>query len=216
MTALARRGRLVLADAWSMTVAWLPVVLMGLLALGTWWLVRNAPVPESPAANTPARGEPDYTMDGFVVQRFGPDGRLRAQIAGERLRHFPDTDRLVVDAPRVRTVGEDGQVTVASARRATASGDGGELTLDGDARVERDGVAGEPPIVFAGQRLQASQAEGRIVAPQPVTVTRGATTLRADRAVYDHRARVLTLEGGVRAVLVPEPPAARGRPAPAR
>ena len=211
MTALARRGRLALVDAWSTLVAWLPVMLMGLLALGTWWLVRNAPSPETPASSTPPRGEPDYTMDDFVVQRFRADGRLRAQITGEQLRHFPDTDRLVVDAPQVRTIGEDGRVTRASARRATASGDASEMTLDGDARVERDGAPGEPALVFTGERLEASQSSGRIVAPRPVTVTRSATTLRADRAVYDHRTRVLTLDGRVRAVFMPEAPPGAAR-----
>ena len=37
----ARRG-------WDAATVYLPVVLMGLLALGTWWLVRNAPMPQMP------------------------------------------------------------------------------------------------------------------------------------------------------------------------
>ena len=38
MTSWVRRGR-------ESVAVYLPVLLMGLLALGTWWLVRNAPQP---------------------------------------------------------------------------------------------------------------------------------------------------------------------------
>ena len=34
---------------WDQLSIYLPVALMGLLALGTWWLVRNAPMPQMPA-----------------------------------------------------------------------------------------------------------------------------------------------------------------------
>jgi hypothetical protein len=35
----------VLRQGWEKFSLYLPVILMGLLALGTWWLVRNAPAP---------------------------------------------------------------------------------------------------------------------------------------------------------------------------
>ena len=39
-------------QGWERLSLYLPVLLMGLLALGTWWLVRNAPQPQElrPAA----------------------------------------------------------------------------------------------------------------------------------------------------------------------
>ena len=44
-----RRGKDIrvrmIRQAWDRFSLYLPVLLMGLLALGTWWLVRNAPVP---------------------------------------------------------------------------------------------------------------------------------------------------------------------------
>ena len=43
MTGWLRRG-------WEGASVYLPVLLMGLLALGTWWLVRNAPHPLQAAA----------------------------------------------------------------------------------------------------------------------------------------------------------------------
>ena len=72
---------------------------MALLALGTWWLVRNTPRARRAARRpAPPRHEPDYSMRGFTVQRFAPDGALRVQIEGDALRHYPDTDTLEIDS----------------------------------------------------------------------------------------------------------------------
>ena len=60
----------------------------------------------------PLRHEPDYTMRDFSVQRFSADGPLRAQIEGDALRHYPDTDTLEIDNARLRAVGPDGRVTL--------------------------------------------------------------------------------------------------------
>jgi len=38
---------------------------MGVLALGTWWLVTTTPGPDAPPAAPLSRGQPDYTMDRF-------------------------------------------------------------------------------------------------------------------------------------------------------
>ena len=58
--------------------AYLPLLMMAVLALGTWWLVRNAPNVDTPREAAPLRHEADYTMTRFVVQRFGSDGAISA------------------------------------------------------------------------------------------------------------------------------------------
>ncbi|MDY0106413.1 MAG: LPS export ABC transporter periplasmic protein LptC, partial [Giesbergeria sp.] len=49
-----------LRHAWDRFSLYLPVLLMGLLALGTWWLVRNAPQVQVPRPASAPRHEPDY------------------------------------------------------------------------------------------------------------------------------------------------------------
>jgi lipopolysaccharide export system protein LptC len=192
-----------LRDAWSASLAYLPVILMGLLALGTYWLVRSTPVPEPDREAGPPSGEPDYVMQRFSVQRYGADGALRAQIAGDRLRHYPDTDTLLIDQPRVRTLDEQGRITQAQAERAQSNGDGGELLLEGAARVLREAHGDEPATEVVGAELRASRASGRIESRKPVTVNRAGSVLRADAVVFDHANRVITLTGRVRATLLP-------------
>ena len=64
-----------LRHAWDRLSIYLPVLLMGLLALGTWWLVRNAPQVQEPRPASAPRHEPDYVMKGFSIQSFDASGR---------------------------------------------------------------------------------------------------------------------------------------------
>lgn len=192
--------------------AYLPVLLMLLLALGTWWLVKNTPTTEAERPEAPPRHEPDYTMNDFSVQRFGADGAMRVQIDGQRLRHYPDSDTLEIDAPRIRAIGPQGQVTVASARRALANGDGSEVQLLGQAQVVREASAQQPAIEFRGEFLHAFLNTERIRSHLPVLVRQGASELRADGVDYDHLARVVDLKGRVRATFLAPPRAGTRSP----
>src|SRR3954453_14721651 len=62
--------------------AYLPLLLMALLALGTWWLVKNTPRPVVSSDESAVRHDPDYEMHDFAITRFGPDGRATLRIEG--------------------------------------------------------------------------------------------------------------------------------------
>jgi lipopolysaccharide export system protein LptC len=190
--------------------AYLPLLMMATLASATWWLVRNAPSVDAPAAAAPPRHEADYVMTRFVVQRFDSDGSLRTQIEGERLRHYPDDDTLEVDDARIRAIGSDGTVTLATAKRARANGDGSELQLIGDAHVTRPGVGQAEPIEFRSEFLQAFRNVERVRSHLPVVVTQGQNVVRASGMEYDNLARVVELKGHTSATFVsPRPSAPR-------
>lgn len=198
----------VAAVSWPMRLldlasAYLPLVLMALLAGGTWWLVRNAPSLDARPVAAPAVHVADYVMTRFVVQRFGPDGSLRTQIEGAELRHFPDDDTLEIDAARIRAVGTDGTVTLATARRALASGDGSEVQLLGDAHVVRPATAREEAVEFRSDFLHAFRNIEQVRSNRPVTVTQGRNIVRAEGMNYDNLARVVELKGRNSAVFTP-------------
>lgn len=185
-----------------LATAYMPLLMMALLASGTWWLVRNAPVVEAPRAPPAPRHEADYVMTRFTVQRFGADGALRTQIEGERLRHFPDNDTLEIDDARIRAVANDGAVTLAAARRALANGDGSEVQLLGDARVTRPPTGKEQAIEFRGEFLHAFRNIEQLRSHLPVVVTQGASIIRAQGMAYDNLSRVVDLKGRSSATFV--------------
>ena len=175
--------------------AYLPLVMMAVLAAGTWWLVRNAPTFEPPRAAAPPRHEPDYVMTGFVVQRFAADGTLRTQIEGDTLRHYPDDDTLEIDAARIRAIAENGSVTTATARRALANGDGSEVQLLGDARVNRPANGKEEAIEFRSEFLHAFRNVEQVRSHLPVVMTQGTNVVRAAGMSYDNLSRVVEFKG---------------------
>ena len=187
--------------------AYLPLLLMAALALGTWWLVKNTPLFENDRELAPLRHEPDYTMNQFMVQRFAPNGAMKVQIEGDVLRHYPDTDTLEIDNPRIRAFGEDGRITNATARRAIANRDGSEVQLSGGAHVVREATDKGAAIEFRGEFLRCFQNTERVRSHLPVVVTQGGTEFRADSMTYDNLAGVLDLKGHLRAVLSPPAPA---------
>jgi lipopolysaccharide export system protein LptC len=180
--------------------AYLPLLLMALLALGTWWLVKNTPLVDNARPTAPPTHDPDYTMSQFMVQRFGPDGAMRVQIEGDQMRHYPDTDTLEIDNPRIRAIGPDGRVSVATAKSALSNGDGSEVQLSGGAHVTRLATPKEVAIDFRGEFLHAFLRTERVRSHLPVVVTQGATEIRAEGMAYDHLAGVLDFKGKVRAV----------------
>ena len=184
----------------SMVSAYLPLLVMGLLALGTWWLVKNTPVAEGPGAEAPLRHEPDYTMRDFKVQRFARDGTMRTQIEGDVALHYPDTDTLEIENPRVRAIATNGRVTIASATRALANGDGSEVQLLVGAHVTREATPQEEAIDFRSDFLHVFLNSEQVRSHLPVTVTQGATEVRAAGMEYDNLARVVDLKGRMRAV----------------
>jgi lipopolysaccharide export system protein LptC len=184
---------------------WLPVMLMGLLALGTYWLARNAPVFTPPQAQAAPTHDPDYFMRGFSVRTFDPSGRLKSEVVGTEARHYPDTDTLEIDQPRIRSFNERGDITVATARSAISNGDGTEVQLIGDAVVTRAADGTRPRLEFRGEFLHAFLDTERVKSHKPVVLIRGNDRFTADSLEYDNLDRVAELRGRVRGLLLPAP-----------
>lgn len=180
--------------------AYLPLLLMALLALGTWWLVKNTPGPLEASSRRAVSQEPDYTMQRFTLQRFAPDGRLRVRLEGRELRHYPADDRIEIDSVQIHAVGPDGQVTVASAHRALSNGQASELQLLGGAEVTGTDADGEA-IVIRSEFLHAFLDTHLVRTDRPVQVIQGRNVVRAAGLVYDHERRMLEFTGPMRAVL---------------
>ena len=172
---------------------------MALLAVGTWWLVQNTPRPDVPREAPAPRHEPDYTMQGFTLQRFGADGRLRVQVDGAQMRHYPDTDTIEIEGVKIRALSDDGSVTLATARRALSNGDASELQLLGGARVIHEGLGNDPPLEFESEFLHAFLNTERLRSHLPVQLRQGASELRVGAIDYDHLTRSAKLGAPVRA-----------------
>jgi lipopolysaccharide export system protein LptC len=193
---------------WYRLSLYLPLMLMGLLAMATYWLVRSTPAPDQSQAATSPRHEPDYFMRKFAVKTYDAQGQLKSEVSGREARHFPDSDTLEIDQVHIRSFNPQGQLTVATAQRAITNGDGSEVQLIGNAQVVRDPAPGidgqmQPGVSFASEFLHAFLNTERVKSHKPVTLTRGSDRFTADSMDFDNLDRVMLLNGRVRGQLVP-------------
>ncbi len=194
--------------AWDRLSIYLPIMLMGLLALGTYWLVRSTPLLATGSVDQPVRQDPDYLMERFSVRTFDAQGRLKSEVSGLQARHYPHTDILEIDQVRIRSINSHGHVTVASARRALANNDASEVQLIGDAVVVREAAVDRagaplPRVSFSGEFLHAFLEEERIKSHKPVELIRGGDRITAESMDYSNFDQVMELRGRVRGTLQP-------------
>jgi lipopolysaccharide export system protein LptC len=190
---------------------YLPVFLMGMLAMATYWLVRSTPV------NLPTRVDaakphlPDYFMRNFSVKTFDAKGGLKSEVMGGEARHFPDTGALEIDQVLIRSFDPQGRLTTATARQAVTNQDASEVQLMGAARVVRAALDGcqrfeQPELTFSGEYLHAFLNTERVVSStRPVVLTRGKDHFTANSMDFDNQKRVMQLQGRVIGVLTPVP-----------
>lgn len=190
---------------WDGVSIYLPLAMMGALALGTYWLVRNTPVFSPPEAPKEVRQTADYFMRNFTVKNFDEAGKLKSEVAGTEARHYPVSDTLEIDQGRIRSVDDEGRLTTATAHRVLSNSDGSELQLIGNALVVREGPQGQdgPRMVFRGEFLHVFLNDERVKSHKPVQITRGQDAFTGDTLVYDNLTGVANLKGRVKGVLTP-------------
>ena len=203
--------RMRVRGAWDLVSIYLPIILMGILALGTYWLARNTPTLGGAEQLHASTHDPDYFMRRFSVKTFDAVGRVKSEVFGSEARHYPDTDTLEIDQPRIRSYNARAELTVATARHAISNADGSEVQLIGDAVVTRDANTdleghASPKLQFRGEFLHAFLNTERVTSHKPVVLTRGADRFTADSLNYDNVDRVMELRGRVQGVLASRTP----------
>ena len=205
-----------LLSLWDRTAMYMPLLMMGVLALGTYWLVRNTPTFSAPDVAKEASHEVDYFLRNFTIKTFDEGGKLKSEIHGTEARHFSDTDILEIDQARILSINVTGQLTTATAIRAYSNGDGSEVQLTGNARVVREAsldARGKeaPRLEFRGEFLHAFLNDERVQSHKPVLLIRGTDQFTGNVFSYDNLDQVAVLTGRVRGVLMPKSPTTRLR-----
>jgi lipopolysaccharide export system protein LptC len=193
---------------WDRFLLYLPILVMGLLASGTYWLVRSAPPGVGPSEKQPVTHDPDYFMRQFSVKTFDKAGVIRSEVGGDYARHYPDTQWTEIDGIRIRSFDTKGRLTTATALKGLTNEDQSEVQLMGDAVVVREADSPEqadagPKMEFRGEFLHIFVKSEQIRSHKPVTLQRGADRFTADSMSFDKLEQVLELRGRVRGTLVP-------------
>jgi len=198
-----------LRKTWDRLAVYLPIVLMGLMAMSTYWLVCNTTAMGAVEREAAPRHIPDYFLRDFSVRVFGANGKLKNEILGSEGRHYPDTDTLEIDRPRIRAFAPDGRMTLSQAERGIINADASEAQLFNKAQVVREALVTPQGVILPRTELRSDFlhvfADTESVRSHlPVEMLRGnGDRFTADGLVYDNLNRVLELKGRVRGTLAP-------------
>ena len=195
---------------WDRVAVYLPLLLMGMMAMSTYWLVRSTPSIGEAELEAAPRHVPDYFMREFSVKVFGADGKLKSEIVGKQGRHFPDTDTLEIDQPHIRILGADGRITTAVAARGLINADGSEAQLFDKAVVVREANTNAQGVVSPRNELQSDFLHlfantEQVRSHLPVVLVRGTGDrfTAQDGIDFDNLDQVMQLTGRVRGTLLP-------------
>lgn len=182
---------------------YLPLGFVGVLALGSYWLVRTTPALSQAATPEAPQGGVDYRLHGFTLRTFEPQGALRSEVLGERAVHDPGSARLMLTQPRLSSLTREGARYTASAHKGVVDDAQTQLELLGQVHAVRK-LPGQVDAHYEGEYLLAMLDTHRLHSHLPVRVSRGRDQFQAQTMEYDEPQQTLFLQGRVRATLVPQ------------
>jgi lipopolysaccharide export system protein LptC len=182
---------------------YMPLLVMLVLALASWWLVRSMPDLWSAPKDKVVRKDPDYNLRHFVVKVFDAQGRLVREVMGDEGHHFPETDELHIQQVTFKAQTDTGQHLNAVGRTGMATGDGERVTLLGDAVAVREATDEWPRIELRGEKIIALIKAEKLLSSDPVQITRGADKFTANTMDFDIQSGHYQLSGRVRGTLAP-------------
>lgn len=201
-----------LRQGWDRLTIYLPMLLMLMLALGTYWLMRSAPLFATPRAEKEIRRDPDYEMKRFSVKTFDQEGRLKSEVYGDQAWHYPHNDMLEISSVQIRNYNiERGYAILATASRAITNSQATEVELIGNAHVSRPAVVDKqgralPRVSFRSEYLHAFLDEERVLSNKPVELIHGESRIEAQSLNFSNFDQVIELRGRVRGTLLPRGP----------
>ena len=200
---LEARGQRTAADHWRERLSNAsPLVLMTVLALGSWWLVKNAPQPPQKVERSAVSREPDFRMSDVRIQRFAADGRLKMQLQGRELVHDPIDKGITVSQARIQLWQVQGRRTEVQADEAWSDDRNSRMRLQGQARLSGQTTRGQA-LVLKGERLDIDVEGQTLRSDGPVDIHIDAHHIQTSGLFLDPVKERAELRGRTRTVLRP-------------
>lgn len=173
----------------------LPLLLLALLAGGTFWLERASRLDEG-VSDGKQRHDPDFVIDNFTTRRYALDGRLQHTLKAASMRHFPDDDTTEVLTPKIFYALRTPPLYI-DARRAWVSAEGKEVRLLDDVRMVRAAGIKDPPLIVETAELRVFPDDETARTSTPVKILQGRSQLHGSGLEVDNQTQKFVLLGRV-------------------
>jgi lipopolysaccharide export system protein LptC len=183
----------------------MPLILMGVLTLITFWLVEKNTPPENTMLERVRLHEPDYTIKDGTLSALNEQGNTKYRILGNKVTHYDDDASIDIDVPRMRLFQPDKAPVTVKSDTGHLDGDLTILELFDNASIFRPAQAAtetEPATL----RMLASSSyfkvfinDDIIETNRPITLEQGMSIMRStDGGTFDNIQQSMTLSGQVK------------------
>jgi lipopolysaccharide export system protein LptC len=183
----------------------MPLILMGLLTLVTFWLVRKNTPPEHSMLERVRLHEPDYIIQNGTLSALNEQGNTKYRILGNKVTHYDDDASIDIDLPRMRLFQPDKPPVTVKSNTGHLDGDLTILELFDNASIYRPpqpATATEPATL----RMLASSSYFKVLinddivqTDKPITLEQGMSVMHStDGGTFDNIQQSMTLSGQVK------------------
>jgi lipopolysaccharide export system protein LptC len=176
-----------------------PLLLLTLLAGGTFWLERASQIGEA-GRNGKNRHDPDFIVEHFTTRRFNLEGHLQHHLSAQKMTHYPDDDTTEVSTPSLIYYGQSNPLHI-DAEHAWVSKDGKEVKLIGNVQMKRPARPHQPELLVKTAELRVFPDDEIARTQTAVTIINGLSTLQGQGLEANHHTQIFTLLGRVQGVL---------------
>ncbi|MGE5640912.1 MAG: LPS export ABC transporter periplasmic protein LptC [Clostridia bacterium] len=179
-----------------------PLLLMGALALTTFYLERT--VHDEQAPSPLRRHDPDYLVTNFTATTYNNTGQAESVLAAARMIHYPDDDSTELIEPRlVQTKPNESRMSV-RAERGALSRDGQEIFLYDHVLLTRAALGERPEARLKTAFLHVVRDRSLALTDREVHIEEDSRSIAGRGMEYNYDSGQLLLREHVRGHFEPK------------
>jgi lipopolysaccharide export system protein LptC len=183
----------------------MPLILMGTLTLGTFWLVQKVTPPEKSSLERVRLHEPDYTITNGALTALNEMGNTKYRILGNKVIHYDDDASIDILSPRIRLFQLDKAPVTVKSDTGHLDGDLTILDLIDNASIFRPAQAATSSQA-ATLRMLASSTYFKVLinddiieTNRPITLEQGISIMQStEGGKFNNIEQSMTLSGQVK------------------
>jgi len=183
----------------------MPLILMGVLTLVTFWLVQKNTPPEKSTIERVRLHEPDYTITNGALSALNELGVTKYRILGNKVIHYDDDASIDILAPRMRLFQPDKPPVTVKSDTGHLDGDLTILDLIDNASIFRPAQAATASQAETLRMLASSTYfkvlinDDIIETNRPITLEQGMSTMHSNEGgKFTNVEQSMTLLGQVK------------------
>lgn len=176
---------------------WLPMTLLVLLALLTFWIDQS--VKEAGSRNGVNLDEPDSIVESFLAVSTDVTGVPRYRLTAEKLSHFSGNKLTLLANPTLTHFHEkQGEMQISSSS-ASVTPDGEKVVFTGQVNLQRPAAGGKGGMSMQTSYLEIQTGKNEAFTSQPIVIRQPGLQITASGLHLYADTRVLKLKGRVKA-----------------